>query len=55
MTAGVALSPEECALLVRALGCLLTHITRQNPADELAAQDCIQLAMRLRGVRPDAH
>ena len=52
---GTVLNPAERALLVRALGCLLTYITRQNPTDDIAAQDCIQLAMRLRTVPRDQH
>jgi hypothetical protein len=52
---GTVLNPAERALLVRALGCLLTYITRQNPTDEIAAQECIQLAMRLRTVPREQH
>jgi hypothetical protein len=52
---GTVLNPAERALLVRALGCLLAYITRQNPTDEIAAQECIQLAMRLRTVPRDQY
>jgi hypothetical protein len=48
---GVVLSSAERALLVRALGCYLQHVTRQQPTDEIAAAECIELARRLRQVR----